>query len=164
VWPVSEREEGKAMTTIDEDTARGVGRYILAWNIASLSTFGFLIILDLAIPVVLDRAYGLAMTGGDVWWFVLIDALIQTAGWLFVWIFVYSLFKSLNIRLVMPWLWGAGIIGVAFNILKTVEILTEQSQFAIDQSQLSLMAPVYLLSLVSEVKIFPIYCKSRGRF
>jgi len=145
------------MTPKDEKTTPGAGRYILAWNIASLSTLVLLTTLHMAIPVALDLAFGLANTDENVLWFLVLEIPIQIAVWLFVWILVYSLFKSLKIRLVMPWLWGVASLGVALNILHTFEAVAEQSQLAI-------MAPLYLFSLVSEVKIFQAYFKSKGRF
>jgi len=145
------------MTSTDEETARRIGKYYLAWTIASLSTFVLLTIVSLAIPVALDLAFGLDATDGHVFWFSLLEALIQIAVWLFVWILVYSRFKSLNIRLVMPWIWGVALLGAALNILKTYQAVSEPSQLVI-------ISPLYLLSLISEVKIFQIYFNSKGRF
>jgi len=144
------------VTPKGQETARGAGRYILAWTVASLSTLVPLTILGIAIPIALDLAYGPAMTDENVLWFLLLEASVQVAVWLFVWILVYSLFKSLKIRLVMPWLWGVGLLGVALNLLKTFEAEAQQSQLAI-------MFPLHLFCLVSAVKISQIYFKLVGR-
>jgi len=144
------------MTPIDEETVHGAGRYILAWTIASLATLGLLTILNMAIPVALELAFGPTIADQSALWFLLTEAPIQIAVWLSVWILVYSRFKSLNIRLVMPWLWGVGLLGAALNMLKMLNTVAEPSQLAI-------MTPLYLFSLISQVKIFQIYFKAKGR-
>lgn len=103
--------EEEAMTSKHDVTAPGAGKYILAWNIASLSTLVLLTMLGIAIPVALDLAFGLSITDENVLWFLVLEIPLQIAVWLFVWILVYSLFKSLNIRLVIPWLWGVALLG-----------------------------------------------------
>ena len=119
------------MTSTDEETARVVGKYFLAWTIASLSTFVLWTIINIAIPVALDLAFGMAVTDENVLWFLLTETPVQIAVWLFVWILVYSRFKSLKIGLVLPWLWGVALLGAALNILRTFETVAEPSQLAI---------------------------------
>ena len=147
----------ETITEIGEETARQIGKYYLAWTIASLSTFSLLALVNLAIPAVFDLAFSLEATDENTFWFSLVETPIQIAVWLSVWILVYSHFKSLNIRMVMPWLWLVTITGAALNMLKTYHAVSEPSQVV-------LLSPLYLFSLVSEVKMFEIYFKSKGRF
>lgn len=44
------------------------------------------------------------------------------------WVIVYHLFPSLNVRKVMPWLWGLGLLG-AFSMIGDIGIQLDEHRF-----------------------------------
>ena len=99
-----------------EDQAKpGVGKYILAWIIASVLAWpigafsGAIVVANERDPLEINAALLATIVG-----------VIALALGIAVWIFVYSRFQSLDVSAVIPWMWGLGLVGVVMNVVRDI--------------------------------------------
>lgn len=126
--------------------------YIAAWIVAAILSTIASVLVDLVL------ASTLVKSRDDLDLYCLIGPLLQYFSSLLVWIWIYSLFRSLNISRVLPFLWALGGIGVALNIGRTANEF-ERARLA--------LPPIYLFSAVLGFIVFVIlfryFFKARGR-
>jgi len=83
--------------------------YVAAWVVASILTAITSTIIDAALAGLIVKSRD------DLDLYCLVVPVIQFFAALLVWIGIYTLFASLNISRVIPFLWGLGALGVAVN-------------------------------------------------
>lgn len=123
-------------------------KYIIAWILASWISYGA---VYLASEVLINF-----LTYEQL---IYIEAPIESIFILLVWIFIYTLFGSLNIKKVMPWMWGLTTLAVIRNI----------SQGVVEFNHLNIDYPPQLgisiiVSTIIIILLFKKYFESKGRF
>jgi type IV secretory pathway VirB2 component (pilin) len=110
--------ESFEMQTIEYKSNAGTAKYILAWILASISGSIATRIIDewmftgVQTMDELARAYYLAVP-------------VELAAIAVIFIATYSIFSSLNVRRVIPWLWGLGGLGTAASVWMLIEASSE---------------------------------------
>ena len=86
------------------------------------------------------------------------EAPIEMAGVIIIWIIIYNLFSSLNIRKVMPWLWIFSAIGVILNIGQSFQIYESYKVDYPPQLPISI-----IISTIVGIFVYKKYFESKGR-
>ena len=108
------------------------GWYIAAWICAALAANILLAVIDTIVVQILDGmnvTYHVYYVSGAITTYISLSI---------VWIVVYRWFSLLNIRKVMPWLWGLGLLGAFWTI----------GQIAAQLDEHGLEMPAYLPLLI----------------
>jgi len=124
----------------------GRGHYILIWFLTTVLSGIVSTLLTLYIFRLMEPASA-----------VMFSAIIGSISLTLVWVFIYSLNKTLIIKKVMPWLWGFAGLGTLSNITREMRTLQEFGLEHLTGQYLITMTFAYVLFVWSFGKYFMIY-------
>jgi hypothetical protein len=93
----------------------GKRRYVFAWITMSVVSG---ILIRIADMLVAAATLNVSTLEASAYWFL--SPAVGYVIWTFTAVATYSLFSSLKISKVIPWMWGLGGFGAALGILRTI--------------------------------------------